>query len=55
MLLGVMPDLENSFGQQFVELTERLKIERKHDLFLSNVMEIKKSELIRFIATFDKK
>lgn len=52
-MVGVM-DNKNSFGNQFTDVAERLKIEVNHDNFLANIILMKKEHLSQFLREIGK-
>ena len=38
MVAGVVPDVQNPFGNKFIQVAEKNNFERRHDGFLGNII-----------------
>lgn len=49
-IAGIVPDTQNFFGTKFINHAEKNNFSKRHDGFESNIIEIKKDDLIKFIG-----
>ena len=49
-IAGVVPETRNPFGAKFIAQAEKHNIEKRHDGFMANVIEIKKEDLLKFVG-----